>query len=114
MTTPKDPLLAAMQRRGLLPPDPPSWRQRTMDWIKAENLARESRTTIEPDTTAADAIDILGPMEQAPVPGLNDARVLQAAAEAQGLGRQRSLVETLRAALGQKDPKKIQHPPRVN
>jgi hypothetical protein len=80
-----------------------------MAWIAAENKAAQKQE-VTADTTAADAIDILGPMEQAPVPGLNDARVLQAAADAQGLGRQRSLVETLRAALGQREPK-IQHPP---
>ncbi len=106
----KDPIVAAFQRRGVFPPDPPAWRDRVMAWIAAENAAQKPADRGEPDSTAQDAIDILGPMEQTAVPGLNDIRVLQAAADAQGLGRQRSLVETIRAALGQREPK-IQHPP---
>ena len=111
MTTPNtDPLYAAMQKRGVLPPDEPGWKDRVMGWIREENKAKAARMPeVSPDTTAADTIAALGPQQQPAVPALNDARILQAAADAQVLGRQRSLADEIRAALG--DPGKVQHPP---
>ena len=109
-----DPLLAAFQRKGLMPPEPPTpeelaaqQRQNVMDWVKAENAARAAKkpaADAQASTVAQDALDILGPQEQTAVPGLNDERIVGIAQESQGGNVRVSVANLLRAAWEQKAP----------